>query len=584
MTDLATPGTTPGASPGTTPGAPGTTGRTGETVRIAELEARFGDPLDPDNPVGQAAVLAADERGELLAAGERHLDQVGLNAEFVPRALGGRFDDADRMARVLRAVFRRDCTLGLGYGITNFVGAVPVWTAGDAVQQRAVADLLLAGRRVSAGYTELAHGNDFTRNELRAVARGDRLSVTGRKELVNNVSRADALLLFARTDDTPGSRGHSHLLVDLTATDPGRVRQLPRFATAGVRGCLLGGIEFDDCLVPADSVVGVTGTAMETVLQAFQVTRAVLPSVTIGLLDTQLRTALGFVRRRRLYDRTVADLPHARGVLAGAFLDLLAADAMATVVARSLHVLPDETSVSTAAVKYLVPKLLQEAGYDLSILVGARSFLRDGPEAIFQKNLRDLQVVTFAHANAAVCQATIIPQLPRLAARSWFRAEPAPAPVFRPDLELPPLAFDRLAVTARGQDRLSATLVAAFETVGDDPDLGPLLGGLIAQFLDLSSECADLAPRNRTMVADRRTFVAAQRYATVLAAAAAVGVWQHATDPFLADPAWITGVLHRLSTRLGLDPGPLPAALTERLLAEVLRRADHGLTFDLAAS
>ena len=559
-------------------------GQANEAARIADLEARFGDPLDPENPVGQAAVLAADERGELLAAGERRLDDVALNAEFVPRALGGRFDDADRMARVLRAVFRRDCTLGLGYGITNFVGAVPVWTTGDARQRRTVADLLLAGRRVSAGYTELAHGNDFTRNELRAVTRGDRLSVTGRKELVNNVSRADALLVFARTDDTPGSRGHSHLLVDLTATEPGRTRQLPRFATAGVRGCLLGGIEFDDCLVPADTVVGGKGTAMETVLQAFQVTRAVLPSVTIGILDTQLRTALRFVRRRRLYDRTVADLPHARSVLAGAFLDLLAADAMATVVARSLHVLPDETSVSTAAVKYLVPKLLQEAGYDLSILVGARSFLRDGPEAIFQKNLRDLQVVTFAHANAAVCQATIIPQLPRLAARSWFQAEPAPASVFRPDLPLPPLAFDQLAVTARGRDRLSATLVAAFETAGDDPDVGPLLGGLLAHFRELAGECAELAPRNRTMVADRRTFVAAQRYATVLAAASAVGVWQHADDPFLADPAWITGVLHRLCARLGLDPGPLPAALTERLLAEALRRAEHGLTFDLTAS
>jgi alkylation response protein AidB-like acyl-CoA dehydrogenase len=552
--------------------------------RIANLDALFGDPLDERNPVGQAAVLAADERGELPAAGERLLDGFGLNAEFVPRHLGGRFEAADRMARVLRAVFRRDCTLGLGYGITNFVAAVPVWTAGSDEQCRRVADLLLRNRRVSAGYTELAHGNDFTRNELSAVRSGESLVLNGRKELVNNVVRADALVLFARTDDAPGSRAHSHLLVDLTALPDRAVRQLPRFATAGVRGCLLGGIEFTDCPVPADALIGPPGAAMETVLQAFQVTRAVLPSVTIGILDTQLRTALRFVRRRRLYDRTVADLPHARTVLVNAFLDLLAADAMATVVARSLHLLPAETSTSTAAVKYLVPKLLQEAGYDLSVLVGARSFVRDGPEAIFQKNIRDLQVVTFAHANAAVCQATIIPQLPRMAARSWFQAEPPPESLFRPDLALPALQFDRLEVTARGSDRLSATLVASCEQLSADPVLGPLCRTLVAELRDLAAECRDLAPRNRTMVADRRSFVAAQRYATLLAAASTLGIWRNADDPFLADPAWITGVLQRLCARLGRDPGPVPTGLTERLLGQLLARADRGLTFDLAAS
>src|SRR5262249_36619868 len=35
-----------------------------------ELERRFGPAGDPHNPLGHAAVVAADERGELLAAGE----------------------------------------------------------------------------------------------------------------------------------------------------------------------------------------------------------------------------------------------------------------------------------------------------------------------------------------------------------------------------------------------------------------------------------------------------------------------------------------------------------------------------------
>ncbi|TDD40127.1 acyl-CoA dehydrogenase [Actinomadura sp. KC06] len=544
-----------------------------------ELEALLGDPLDPANPLGHAAVLAADERGEILAAGEDALDAYGLNAEFVPRPLGGRFERADRLAETVRAVFRRDVTLGLGYGITNFVAAAPVWASGNPEQQAWLARLLLRNRRAAAAYTELPHGNDFTRNELTALPSARGFTVDGRKELVNNVGRADAVVLFARTDDGPGSRSHSHLLVDMTALPADRRTYLPRFPTVGVRGCLLGGVEFTDCPVPGDSLLGERGGAMETVLKAFQVTRAVLPGVVIGALDTQLRTATDFARHRVLYGGTVADLPNARATLVGAFVDLLICDALATVGARALHLRPAETSVLTAAVKFLVPKILREASYALSVLVGARSYLRDGPYAIFEKTMRDLPLVTFAHANAAVCQATIIPQLPRLAARSWLRADPPPDALFDTRAELPPLDFGGLAINARGADGLSAMLAVA---AGDaDPRVAEPGARLVAELDRLRRACLDLPARDRTALAGRAAFDLCERYIVLLGAAACVGVRRHATG-FLAGPDWITGALARLEARLGRR-ARLPEGTEARLAAELFGRADDHLTFDLYA-
>ncbi|WP_254709614.1 acyl-CoA dehydrogenase family protein, partial [Streptomyces lunaelactis] len=107
--------------------------------RVAELERRFGDPGDPDNPLGLDALLAADERGELLAEAEQVLAEFRLNAEFVPIELGGRLDRIDTLGRVLRGVFRRDASLGLGYGATTFIAAIAIWTAGTPEQQRRVA-------------------------------------------------------------------------------------------------------------------------------------------------------------------------------------------------------------------------------------------------------------------------------------------------------------------------------------------------------------------------------------------------------------------------------------------------------------
>ncbi|WP_328871981.1 acyl-CoA dehydrogenase [Streptomyces sp. NBC_00287] len=568
MTDLLTGHAAPAA-----PAAP-------VLERIDRMEALLGDPHDPANPLGHAAVLAADERGELLLEGERVLAGFGLAAEFVPAVLGGRFERADRFAQLMRALFRRDCALGIGHGVTSFIAGLPVWADGSEAQRRRAADLLLSGGRIAAAYTELDHGSDFARISLAARPTPDGYVLDGGKQLVNNVGRAEAAVLFARTGDGPGSRGHSHFLVDLDD----RTERSRRYATSGVRGCRLGGIDFDAFPVPEDALVGAPGAAMETVLKVFQVTRSVLPGMVVGVGDTQLRTVLDFTARRHLYGRPVAELPEVRAALTDAFVDLLICDALSAVAARSLHLLPHESSVRSAAVKYLVPKFLQDSSYRLGTVLGARSYLREGPYAVFQKAARDLPVVALAHASGAVCLSNIVPQLPRLAQRILAgEAAPAPDALFRLDDPLPELDFGRLELTTRGADTLAGqlTMFAEAEQTAEHPELAELARLFAAELRELARRAAALPPRDRTPVAGRRAFLLAERYTLLLAAAACLGIRHTADGGFTADPLWATAALHRLAQRLGLRHGPLPEPLVARLAGELAARHEADLTFDL---
>ncbi|MFF8732702.1 acyl-CoA dehydrogenase [Streptomyces sp. NPDC015171] len=566
--------------------------------RLDRLETLLGDPYDPANPLGSAAVLEADERGELPADGESALAAYGLGAEFAPAALGGRFERSDRFALLMRAIFRRDCALGIGHGVTSFIAGLPIWSDGSAGQQQRAADLLCAGGRIVAAYTELDHGSDFTRISLaaRPAADGGYL-LDGGKQLVNNIGRAEAAVLFARTDERPGSRGHSHLLVDLDALPAGHVDRSVRYPTSGVRGCLLGGARFDSCPVPADALLGEEGGAMETVLKAFQVTRCVLPGMVVGVGDSQLRTVLAFARKRQLYGASVSALPLPRSVLTDAFVDLLICDALSMVAARTLHLRPAEASVRSAAVKYLVPKLLQENSYRLGVVLGARSYVREGPYAAFQKAARDLPVVALAHASGAVCLANIAPQLPRLAERSWQPAldahttgQDGDEALFRLHDPLPPLDFGRLELTTRGADGLAGRLPLFARDLARQAAIRPELAelaSLAAEFsdalVDLARRSAALPPLERTPVAGRRSFLLAERYVLLLAVAACLGVWRTArrSDGFLADPLWATAALHRLAGRLGPRRGPLSQAAAGALFDELSARHDDARTFDL---
>ncbi|RKH22340.1 acyl-CoA dehydrogenase, partial [Corallococcus sp. CA031C] len=415
-----------------------------DPTSVEALEQRLGDPWDDANPVGFSQVLAADERGELLDAGEHLLDTFGLGAEFVPVSEGGRLASLPRLISLMRAVFRRDPCLGLGYGASSLIASVNVWTAGTASQRDTVADLLLRKRKLACGYYELAHGNDLARVEFEALPSGDGLLLNGTKQVISNIHRADAVVLFARTQAGTGSRNHSQVLVDLTRAPRDRVTHLPRFRTTGMRGVPLGGVTFRDCPVPSDGVLGTPGQGLETALKSFQVTRVALPGMFQGIVDTGLRTTLQASKTRTVYGRAVTDLPQTRSVLADTFADLLLCDAFTTVAARGVHLLPREASLTTAAVKFLVPRVLMDAMGRLSSVLGARFYLRDGDTAVFQKLLRDLQPVGFGHLARVAGQMTLLPQLPLLARRGWAQPSPAPDALFRLDAPLPPLPFDKL--------------------------------------------------------------------------------------------------------------------------------------------
>ncbi|KHJ61488.1 hypothetical protein NCPPB3923_18470 [Burkholderia glumae] len=554
------------------------------------LERMLGDPWDGANPLGFEALVEADEHGRMSVAGEAVLDDFGLSAEFVPAGHGGRLVDLGRLVDVLRGVFRRDPCLGLGYGASSLLAALNVWVSGDAAQQRQVAATLLAHGKLACGYHELAHGNDIGGASCEATRAdsGDTFVLNGVKQVVANISRAASVLVYARSEALVGARSHSLFLVDRATTAPGSIRDLPRYRSSGMRGIPLGGLQFDDCRIPASARVGAAGQGMETALKAFQISRIALPGMFAGIVDTGLRLTIRHARRRSLYGAPVVDQPLARTRLAEAFADLLACDAFCMVAANAARVVPAELSLHAAALKALVPGVLIGAMNGLAAVVGAHSYLREGEMAMFQKLLRDLQPVGFGHASRASCLMTILPQLPLVARRAWQSDAPAPAALFALDCEAGALSFDALSITTGGRDSLAPAL-RAFAREAPDPHLPAMTAWqarLAAEFDSLAERAALLRASDVTPDAAPESFALAGRYAVLLAATACIGLWRaqrNGGDDFLSRPAWVLAALHRLGTMLGDARSPLPEPLVDALHEELARRHDDGRGFDLLA-
>ena len=332
-------------------------------------------------------------------------------------------------------------------------------------------------------------------------------------------------------------------------------------------------------------------------MKSLQVTRTVIPSLSLGALDTAIRQVLAFARARRIGGGAVADIPHARRVLAEAFVDLLASEAVVRASARSIHAAPERLAVASAVAKYLVPVTTDTALRRLAVVLGARHYLRG---STFEKILRDHALVGLFDGSTVVNLSALGAELPRLAG-SRGRSSPdedalrarvasiydlgAPLPAFRPE---------GLDVMARGADEGPAALalasreIEALSAEDVDPDVRRFVARAVAELSAERVARADaVLPSARCSAQPPELFEAAARHARLHAATAAVLVWlqnRAAFGGFFARGEWLAVALHRW---LGPRVAPPPAAawyeaVVRRLVD--LADADAPLAFEGAPS
>ncbi|WP_432108258.1 acyl-CoA dehydrogenase [Streptomyces sp. AA1529] len=589
------------------------------------LDALLGDPEDAAGPLGYAAAARQDAAEEFPAAVCAALDRIGVPHYYVPARYGGALTGLPQLLEVVRALARRDLTSAVAHGKT-FLGAVCVWVAEESAGTARLADLVRAGELVSLGLTERAHGSDLMAGEVVAEAAPEGYRITGEKWLINNATRGRLVCLLARTAPEGGPRGFSLLLVDKTRLPHGTWRPLPKVPTLGIRGADISGIAFDAAPVGRDGLVGREGEGPETVLKALQITRSLCTGLSLGAADHGLRLAYGFAAGRELYGRRMLDLPLVRRTLAECYADLLAAEALSLVAARSIHTLPEELSVTSAVAKYLVPTTVDRILLRLRGVLGARAFLSDHhAHGRFQKLERDHRIVGIFDGNTMVNLYALTAQF-RTLARGF--AAPAgsgavrhrdwEAATFSADRPLPRLRPEALSLLARHGSTLAASLPGStavlVRAAADDVRLVPAARAART----LTAACRGLhtrmgAARLLPGGAPVESFDLARGYSGCLAAACALGLWRYGGDGGSGEdaedagdggggagraapsPLWLHAVLDRLSS--GLEEavpgstGPLPRPrgveeearepLYERLLERMAAQYAAGELFSL---
>jgi len=218
-----------------------------------------------------------------------------------------------------------------------------------------------------AAMTEPRGGSDFANTQTRAVRDGDEYIINGEKIFIGNGPIADAVLVFARTEDTdPPHHGISSFIVE-SGTDGFQQLELDEFVGPGAMS--LGRLELNDARVPEDAIVGEKGDGFYQAMRTMNGSRLEIAASSIGAARGVLDRTIEYISEREAFGDPISERQAVRHRIADYEARLEAVRSLTYETARNLEQ-DANLAEEPAMAKLLASELAEEAASDAVQLHG----------------------------------------------------------------------------------------------------------------------------------------------------------------------------------------------------------------------
>ncbi|HEX4491170.1 MAG TPA: acyl-CoA dehydrogenase family protein [Acidimicrobiia bacterium] len=228
----------------------------------------------------------------VLAMGELGLFGLPFPAEY-----GGSDSDFLTYCLAIEEIARVDSSMAITLEAGVSLGATPFFLSGTEAQKQEYLVPMVAGRVLGAfGLTEAEAGSDAGATRTKATLDGDEWVVDGSKTFITNSGTAitKCVTITART----GPDEISNIVVDAGA--PG-FEVAPPYRKLGWHASDTHELNFSECRVPADHLLGARGRGFQTFLAILDGGRVAIAALAVGLAQACLDASLAYARERQAF-------------------------------------------------------------------------------------------------------------------------------------------------------------------------------------------------------------------------------------------------------------------------------------------
>jgi alkylation response protein AidB-like acyl-CoA dehydrogenase len=373
----------------------------------------------------------APRAAEVDASGEFPWDvhdalvKADLQAVHIPEEYGGAGADAIATVIVIEEVARA-CAASSLIPAVNKLGTVPLLlAASDDLKRRYLPPVARGEAMFSYALSEPEAGSDAAAMKARAVRDGDGYRLAGTKRWITNAGVSKYYTVMAVTDAGAGANGISAFVVE--SGDDGFSLGAPE-RKLGIKGSPTRELYFDDCVIPADRMIGKEGDGFRIALATLDHTRVTIAAQALGIAQGALDYAKGYVKERQQFGRPVADFQGVQFMLADMAMKVEAARQLTyAAAARSERALAaaagglaaagggplvagDELTFFSSACKCFASDVAMEVTTDAVQLLGGYGYVKDYP---VERMMRDAKITQIYEGTNQIQRVVMARQLLR---------------------------------------------------------------------------------------------------------------------------------------------------------------------------
>lgn len=259
----------------------------------------------------------------------------------------------------------------------------------------------IAGRKLlTLALSEKRGGSEALGIDTVAARRSDGWLLNGSKCWITNAGVADGYIVGARTNISYRNRSVSLFYVDANAAG---VSATHREEMIGLNNSPTGTVEFKNCHLPPDALIGEENAGYKALKNALNFGRLGMSAVAIGMAQSAFEKSVDYSNTREGCDRPISLYQGVSFPIADMYTNIAVARNMLYHTA-TLAESGERCTMEIAALKLFATEMCQKTCRDAALIHGSLGFRKNSD---IERLLRDSQVLTVAEGTSQICKVAI---------------------------------------------------------------------------------------------------------------------------------------------------------------------------------
>jgi alkylation response protein AidB-like acyl-CoA dehydrogenase len=350
-------------------------------------------------------VMKWDEASEFPLPTIKELGKLGLLGTIFPVEYGGAGMGYVEYVTAIDELSRVDGSVGIIVAAHTSLCSNHIFLAGNEEQKKKYVSQLATGEFIGAwGLTEPSSGSDASSARMTAKRKGSDWVLNGTKTFCTNGHYADVMVAIAVTDRAAKTHGLSAFVVEKGTKGfrPGKKEN-----KLGLRASDTAEMIFEDCVVPAESLLGKEGDGFIDAMRVLDGGRISIAALSLGMAQGAYEAALKYAKERRQFGKAIGDFQAIQWKLADMATEIDAARLL-TMRAAAMKDAGMKTTQESSMAKLFASEVAVRCANEGVQIHGGYGFIKDYPA---EKFYRDVKLCTIGEGTSEIQRLVIARQL-----------------------------------------------------------------------------------------------------------------------------------------------------------------------------